>query len=158
MGLSPVAAQACEGLVAGVLVQAIARGFSRRKNMAEAKTAVANKPIWVDLSSSDAAGARDFYSKLFGWKIEVNPDPQYGGYAMAKLGGKDVAGIGPKQMAEQPSAWMVYIGAPDAADISKKAEAAGGKVIVAPMQVGDQGLMAVIQDPTGGVVGIWQGQ
>src|SRR5438132_10116090 len=126
MGLSPVAAQACEGLVAGVLVQAIARGFSRRKNMAEAKTAVANKPIWIDLSSGDAAGARDFYSKLFGWKVEVDPDPQYGGYAMAKLGGKDVAGIGPKQMAEAPSAWAVSIGRPHVADGVKEDEAAGG--------------------------------
>ncbi|TMD30387.1 MAG: VOC family protein [Chloroflexi bacterium] len=124
--------------------------------MAEAKTAVANKPIWVDLSSSDAAGARDFYSKLFGWKIEVNPDPQYGGYAMAKLGGKDVAGIGPKQMAEAPSAWTVYISSPNVADGVKKAEAAGGKVIVAPMEVGPQGAMAIIADPSGAAVGLWQ--
>ena len=120
--------------------------------MAEAKTAVANKPIWVDLSSSDAAGARDFYSKLFGWKIEVNPDPQYGGYAMAKLGGKDVAGIGPKQMAEAPSAWTVYISSPNVADGVKKAEAAGGKVIVAPMEVGPQGAMAIIADPSGAIL------
>jgi hypothetical protein len=34
--------------------------------MAQAKTAVASKPIWVDLSSSDAAASRDFYSKHFG--------------------------------------------------------------------------------------------
>jgi predicted enzyme related to lactoylglutathione lyase len=70
--------------------------------MAEAKTAVAHKPVWVDLSSGDAAGSRDFYSKLFGWKVDVNPDPQYGGYALAKIGGKDVAGIGPKQL-ERPT-------------------------------------------------------
>lgn len=126
--------------------------------MAEAKTAVAHKPIWVDLSTSDASAARDFYAKLFGWKVEVNPDPQYGGYALAKIGGKDVAGIGPKQMAEQPSAWMVYIGTPDVEDTVKKAQAAGGNVIVAPMSVGDQGKMAIIQDPSGGVIGVWQSQ
>src|SRR2546426_6302890 len=54
---------------------------------AEAKTAVAHKPIWTDLSTSDPAAARDFYAKVFGWKVEVNPDPQYGGYALAKIGG-----------------------------------------------------------------------
>jgi predicted enzyme related to lactoylglutathione lyase len=124
--------------------------------MAEAKTAVAHKPVWVDLSSGDAAGSRDFYSKLFGWKVDVNPDPQYGGYALAKIGGKDIAGIGPKQMDEAPTAWSVYIGTADAADTVKKAEAAGGKVIVAPMEVGDQGTMAFIADPSGAVIGVWQ--
>ncbi len=122
--------------------------------MAEAKTAVAHKPVWTDLSTSDAAAAREFYSKVFGWKVEVNPDPQYGGYALAKVGGKDVAGIGPKMMDEAPTAWSVYIGTADAADSVKKAEAAGGKVIVAPMEVGDQGTMAFVADPSGAVIGI----
>jgi len=126
--------------------------------MAEAKTAVAHKPIWTDLSTSDPAGARDFYAKVFGWKVEVNPDPQYGGYALAKIGGKDVAGIGPKQMDEAPTAWTVYIGSADAEDTTKKAQAAGGKVIVPTMSVGEQGKMSIIQDPSGAVIGIWQGQ
>ena len=56
--------------------------------MAEAKTAIANKPTWVDLATTDAAAAREFYSKVFGWKIEVNPDPQYCGYGMGEVGGK----------------------------------------------------------------------
>src|SRR2546430_16864433 len=102
--------------------------------MAEAKTAIANKPAWVDLSSSDPAGSREFYSKLFGWKVEVNPDPQYGGYALGKLGGKDVAGIGPKQSPEGPSAWLVYIGAKNAGEAVKETKAAGGRGIVQPRQ------------------------
>src|ERR1700682_4561782 len=126
--------------------------------MAEAKTAVAHKPIWIDLSSGDAAGSRDFYSKLFGWKVEVAPDPQYGGYAMATIGGKDVAGIGPKQMDEAPNAWTVYIASADAADTAKKAEAAGGKVIAPPMPIGDQGTMVILQDPSGAYIGVWQPQ
>ena len=124
--------------------------------MAEAKTAVAHKPVWTDLSTSDPQGAREFYSKVFGWKVEVNPDPQYGGYALAKAGGKDVAGIGPKQMDEAPTAWTVYIGTPDAAETAKKAEAAGAKIIAPVMEVGDQGHMAIIQDPSGAYLGLWQ--
>ena len=64
--------------------------------MAQTKTAIANKPVWVDLGTDDPAAARTFYSKLFGWKIEVNPDPQYGGYAMGEIDGKQAAGIGGK--------------------------------------------------------------
>ena len=81
--------------------------------MADTKTTVANAPIWLDLSSSDAAASRDYYSKVFGWKIEVNPDPQYGGYGVAKLNGKDVAGIGPKMDPNGPSAWLIYVGTSD---------------------------------------------
>jgi len=124
--------------------------------MAEAKTAVAHKPVWTDLSTSDPEGARKFYSAIFGWKIEVSPDPQYGGYAMATAGGKDVAGIGPKQMDEAPTAWTVYIGTANAAETAKKAEAAGAKIIAPVMEVGDQGHMAIIQDPSGAYLGLWQ--
>ncbi len=124
--------------------------------MAEAKTAVAHKPVWIDLASGDAAGSRDFYSKLFGWKVEVYSDPKFGGYAMARIGGKDVAGIGPKQMDEAPTAWTVYIASADAADTAKKAEAAGGKVIMEPMTIGDSGVMAILQDPSGAYLGVWQ--
>jgi len=124
--------------------------------MAEAKTAVANKPAWVDLSTSDAAAAHEFYSKLFGWKIEVNPDPQYGGYGMANVGGKRVAGIGPKMSPEGPTAWSVYIGTDDADDLARKVQAAGGRVTAPPFDVGDQGRMAVFQDPTGTFLSAWQ--
>jgi predicted enzyme related to lactoylglutathione lyase len=124
--------------------------------MAEAKTAVANKPAWVELSTSDAAAARQFYSKVFGWKVEVDPDPQYGGYGMANVGDKRVAGIAPKMSPDAPTAWSIYIGTDDADDLAKKVQAAGGKVIAPPFDVGDQGRMAVFQDPTGAFISAWQ--
>ena len=43
------------------------------------------------------------------------PDPQYGGYALAKINGIDVAGIGPQQSPDSPVAWSFYIGTKDAA-------------------------------------------
>ncbi|HEX7490339.1 MAG TPA: VOC family protein [Candidatus Limnocylindrales bacterium] len=114
------------------------------------------KPVWIDLSSSDAAASRDFYSRLFGWEIQVSPDPQYGGYSQAQIGGKDVAGIGPKMMPEAPTAWSVYIGTADIVALAAKVQAAGGNVIAPPMQVGDQGSMAVFQDPAGAFISAWQ--
>jgi predicted enzyme related to lactoylglutathione lyase len=118
--------------------------------------ATARKPIWVDLSSNDAAGSREFYSKLFGWKIDVNPDPQYGGYGRATIEGKDVAGISPTQTPEQPTAWSFYIGTDDAVATTRSARDAGGKVAMEPFDVGDQGKMAVFQDPTGAFISVWQ--
>jgi len=124
--------------------------------MTEATIAVANKPAWVDLASDDAAASRDFYAKLLGWQLEVNPDPQYGGYALARIGGKDVAGIGPKQDASSPTAWSVYIGTDDVDETAKKVQAAGGTVVAPPFEVGDQGRMAVFQDPSGAFISAWE--
>ena len=76
-----------------------------------------NRPAWVDLATSDAEAARKFYSQLFGWDMEVSEDPQYGGYATAKVPGggaeSSAAGIGPKQDPNMPNVWSLYIGSDD---------------------------------------------
>jgi predicted enzyme related to lactoylglutathione lyase len=125
--------------------------------MAQTMTGTTNRPAWVDLSSADAAGSRDFYAKLFGWQVEVNPDPQYGGYGLAKIGGSDAAGIGPKMDPNAPTAWSLYIGAEDIEDLAKRVADNGGTVVMAPFDVGDQGRMAVFQDPAGAFISAWQG-
>ncbi len=122
--------------------------------MVEMAAAIA-KPAWVDLASANPAKAGAFYSDLLGWKV-ADPDPAYGGYVMATVGGKDVAGIGPKQMAEQPTVWSVYIGTSDADALSARITAAGGTVVAPPFAVGEQGRMAVFQDPAGAYISAWQ--
>jgi predicted enzyme related to lactoylglutathione lyase len=124
--------------------------------MTKATVAVANKPVWVELSTPDAAASRDFYAKLFGWKVEVIQDPQYGGYGMARIGDQDAAGIGPKQSPDAPTAWAIYIGTDDVDRLADKVKAAGGTVVAPPFDVGDQGRMAVFQDPTSAIISAWQ--
>lgn len=125
--------------------------------MAETKTFVANAPVWIDLSSTDEAKARDFYAKLFGWKVEVSKDPEAGGYALATIANKNVAGIGGKQPGDKsPSAWNLYIGTRDVEALAKKVQAEGGKVIAPPFDVLKSGRMAVFQDPSGGFFSAWQ--
>jgi predicted enzyme related to lactoylglutathione lyase len=124
--------------------------------MTDAAIATADKPVWADLSTTDPAAAREFYTKVFGWQVEVNPDPQYGGYGLAKVGGHDAAGIGGTQSPDQPAAWSVYIGSDDADALAQRVAAAGGTVIAPPFPVGDQGRMAVFQDPTGAFISAWE--
>lgn len=125
--------------------------------MAHVATTVINRPAWVDLATTDAEAARGFYSKLFGWNLEVSADPQYGGYATARLGDQSVAGIGPKQDGDRsPTAWSLYIGTDDVDELAKKVEEAGGTVVAAPFDVGDQGRMAVFTDPSGAFISCWQ--
>lgn len=114
-------------------------------------------PVWVDLASTNAPAARAFYAHIFGWDVHVEEDPQYGGYAMARVDGKDAAGIGPAQPG-QPSAWTVYLGTDDADALSADVAANGGEVVLPPMQIGDVGRMGIIRDPSGAFLGIWQPQ
>jgi predicted enzyme related to lactoylglutathione lyase len=111
-------------------------------------------PIWVDMSSSDADASQRFYTGLFGWTAD-EPNTEYGGYRMMRYDGKAVVGLGP-QMGPGPVVWTTYVKVDDAADSAARAKAAGGSVMVEPMDVGEQGKMAIIQDPTGGVIGVWQ--
>ncbi|HXM56799.1 MAG TPA: VOC family protein [Candidatus Dormibacteraeota bacterium] len=111
-------------------------------------------PIWVDMSSADPSASAAFYTALFGWTAD-EANEEYGGYRMLRQDGKMVAGLGP-QMAPGPTVWTTYVKVADADATAAKVEAAGGKVLMAPMDVGPQGRMAIIQDPSGGVVGMWQ--
>lgn len=125
--------------------------------MTDVATATLNRPAWIDLAAKDAAAERLFYARLFDWDIEVNPDPQYGGYAIARIDGDDVAGIGPAMSPGQPTAWSLYIGSDDLDGLSKRITDAGGTVVMAPFDVGDQGRMAAYQDPSGAFISAWHG-
>ena len=49
-------------------------------------------PCWVDLMTSDPAGARRFYGEVLGWTAE-EPNPDFGGYANFLLRGEPIAGM-----------------------------------------------------------------
>jgi predicted enzyme related to lactoylglutathione lyase len=114
-------------------------------------------PCWIDLMSSDAKQAVDFYSGLFGWTAEVSDDPQYGGYTILSNADGVVAGIG-QAPADAPFAnlWTTYLEADDVDKATASALGAGAQVMMPVMQVGDQGSMAVLTDPSGAAIGLWQ--
>jgi uncharacterized protein len=116
----------------------------------------AGTPCWVDLATDDVAKATNFYTSLFGWDTQVGP-PETGGYVMCEIGGRPVAGIGPKMgPAEEPNAWTTYLATENADDTAGKITSAGGHVIAEPFDVFDVGRMAVAVDPGGAPFGIWQ--
>ena len=113
-------------------------------------------PCWVDLMTTDVDAANTFYGELFGWQLTVG-SPETGGYTMAAIGGRAVAGIGPMPPGqEHPPVWTTYIATSDASATADKASAAGGVVLAPPFDVMDVGRMAVLQDPTGAIFGLWQ--
>jgi uncharacterized protein len=113
-------------------------------------------PCWIDLTSSDTARSRDFYCNLFGWTAE-EPAPEFGGYFnFQKHGGRIAGCMSTRDGANTPDAWSVYLTTDDARKTVAAAAASGAQVHVPPMDVADLGTMAVIGDPGGAGIGLWQ--
>jgi len=113
-------------------------------------------PCWVDLGVGDIPQAISFYRAEFGWDAQQG-GPETGGYAMALLDGRPVAGIGPKMgPPDTPTVWTVYLASADADATAAKVKGAGGQLLMDPMDVMDVGRMAIATDITGAAFGIWQ--
>ena len=125
--------------------------------MSERSEYAPGTPSWVDVSVPDPEAAGDFYSAIFGWDIGEPGDPEEtGGYRMASLGDKNVAGISPIMGEGQPPSWTTYVTTDDADATAEKVTDAGGTVFAEPFDVMDAGRMAVFADPTGAVFAVWQ--
>ena len=151
----PIAARA-DGSSAGAKQVLEASPMSDPRTPVSGRPSWVGRPIWVELASSDPAASRAFYARVFGWDVQVNPDPQYGGYAIANVDGAPVAGIGPKMSPDMPTFWSLYLGTDDVDALAAAAQAAGATIVVPSMVVGDQGRFAAIQDPSGAFVSAWQ--
>ena len=113
---------------------------------------------WVDLGTTDAEAAKSFYKGLFGWEFVDMPAGPGMTYSMAYLDGKDVAalyGMGPNEQGMPPH-WNSYISVDNADEAAAKARELGGSVLGEVMEVMEAGRMAMVQDPTGAIVALWQ--
>lgn len=112
-------------------------------------------PNWVDVGTPDIEGAVSFYGGLFGWRFQP-AGPAAGGYGFFQLDGRTVAGGMQIAPAQGPPSWTVYFQSPDAEAGVRAAEQAHGGVVQRPMDVADQGRMAILTDKAGVPFGIWQ--
>jgi uncharacterized protein len=112
-------------------------------------------PCWADLMTTDLEAAKRFYPALLGWEPHPTSE-EFGGYHMCRLGGDEVVGLGRTMAPDQPAAWAIYFATNDAEASANKVEAAGGKVLAAPTDVGEAGRMAQFLDPSGAAFAVWQ--
>ena len=113
-------------------------------------------PCWIDLATTDAAGGRAFYSELLGWTAE-EPSEEFEGYWMFSRNGVPVAGGMPSQPGQSvPNVWTVYLATDDATKTLESVTEHGGRVQLSAMPVADLGTMAIVTDPGGAVVGLWE--
>ena len=118
----------------------------------------AGTPCWVDVSVDDVPKAIAFYKALFGWDIELGA-PEVGGYSIAHQGGHIVAAISPKMAGpDAPTVWTTFVASDDVDATADKIKGAGGQVLAGPMDVMEEGRMAIAMDTAGAAFGIWQGR
>lgn len=115
---------------------------------------------WNELMTTDVVKAKEFYSKLFGWTCHDH-DMGHMTYTMFKSGNKDLGGIMQIPKDQQgnpayPSHWMSYIFVENVDNSLEKAKSLGATVVVPATPISDFGRFAVITDPTGANIAMWQ--
>lgn len=119
-------------------------------------------PSWFELETSDETAAGHFYGALFGWRDDPQPmgDPGDAIYHMETIDNDSVAAITRLQPDHAqrgiPPHRNTYITLKDINAIAAKIPPLGGAVLAEPFDVMDVGRMAVITDPTGAPVALWQ--
>ncbi|AUI51007.1 VOC family protein [Arthrobacter crystallopoietes] len=114
-------------------------------------------PCWIDLMTSDPEKAKNFYTELFGWTYETGDEEKYGGYIMAFKNGQSVAGLMKNDgQSGYPDVWTTYLRVDDIDATTQAAANSGGQIFMPPMEVPEQGKMAMIGDAGGAAVGVWE--
>jgi predicted enzyme related to lactoylglutathione lyase len=119
-------------------------------------------PSWADVATTDTDGAKEFYGALFGWTFDDQEIPDSGGavYSMAQRNGRDVAAVSTLQQDQAkmgiPPHWNTYVTVTDVDAAVATASGAGGTVLAPAFDVMDAGRMAVLADPAGAVILVWQ--
>ena len=108
---------------------------------------------WAELATSDATAAKSFYTALFGWEYDDNPIGDGQVYSMALRDGRHVAAL---FSADEPPHWNCYVTVGDVDQAAARAREDGATVLAEPFDVMDVGRMAVIADPTGAALCLWE--
>ena len=111
--------------------------------------------VHVELHTGDLKKAKEFYEKLFGWKLNDVPMPG-GSYTMIDVGGGTGGGMMANPAPGAPSHWMAYVGVDDIDASTKRAKELGATVMMNVTEVGEFGWMSVITDPTGATIAMWK--
>lgn len=117
-------------------------------------------PCWFELSSTEPEKSFAFYNGLFGW-TRMDMDMGAMGMYSFLLNANGCIGAFCGMQAEQKtegisSYWGVYFAVHDCNEATQRASELGGTVIMTPFDVGENGRMSVVSDPTGAVFCLWQ--
>ena len=112
---------------------------------------------WRDLTVNNADEVRDFYAAVTGWTVQEVSMGDYSDYAMADANGEGVAGVchARGSNADMPPQWLMYVVVADLEKSLDEAMKRGGDVVAPPRSLMG-GKMAVVKDPAGAVIALWE--
>lgn len=113
---------------------------------------------WIDLTVPDAPAIRDFYARVAGWTVTPLSMGDYDDFVMNAQGtGNPTAGICHAQgkNAGLPVMWLIYITVADLDASLAACVAGGGAVVAEPRGAGGTARYAVIRDPAGAAVALY---
>jgi predicted enzyme related to lactoylglutathione lyase len=115
-------------------------------------------PCWIELSTTDLDAALRFYGAVLGWGFDSGALPDGNEYVMPHLRDRAIGGMyaRPGDQKDIPPRWLLFVAVNDADDTASRVTALGGRLTDPPYDVMDSGRMAVLQDPTGATVALWQ--
>jgi predicted enzyme related to lactoylglutathione lyase len=117
------------------------------------ESAMPNPFCHVELNTTDVQKAKEFYGKLFSWKLEDMPG---GEYTMIGVGEGTGGGMMKNPIPGAPSFWLTYVLVDDIQAATKKAKSLGGTVMKDVTQIPNYGEFSVIVDPTGAHFALWK--
>jgi uncharacterized protein len=113
--------------------------------------------VWRELMTTDVDASVRFYTETFGWTGKAMKMPDGTDYWFMTLGEVGAGGIMKLPMPGVPAYWSGSISVEDVEAVAGRVTAAGGKVIVPPMDAGGMGRYAGFMDPQGAVINAWRG-
>jgi predicted enzyme related to lactoylglutathione lyase len=111
---------------------------------------------WVDLVVPDQDAAKAFYAALFGWDYQDFGIGEGAVYSVGQLDGRPVAAIVPLPAPDVPPHWNCYVSVQDADSVARRAAELGATIVLEAGDVGESGRLAVLQDPQGAILSLWQ--
>ncbi|HTB66889.1 MAG TPA: VOC family protein [Steroidobacteraceae bacterium] len=122
-------------------------------------SAVLGQFLWHELLTADPAAGAGFYSKVLGWSAqpwEGSEEYTMLSHAKGPVGGARVVGKDALASKAGPN-WLTYVGVPDIEAALAAVKDKGGQVVHPVTAVGaDGGRYAVISDPQGAVIGVYE--
>jgi predicted enzyme related to lactoylglutathione lyase len=111
-----------------------------------------NPIVHFEIVGKDGKKLQDFYSSLFGWKVDADNEWNYGLVDTETPGQGIPGGIGPTM--DGNARVTVYAQVPDLQASLDKAVELGGTVIMPPTEIPGAVTMAMITDPEGNSFGM----
>lgn len=118
----------------------------------------AGVPVWVALVVPDPERSAAFYRELFGWETaDLMPAGSEEHYLICTLDGREVAAIVSAGPAPPPEPmWATHVQVDDVVKSLALVRDAGGTVIAEPWSSPAGGRIAVIADPAGAALCLWE--